>query len=148
MLTVSIRRLLVFTPFFLIFTTALYYGFRNQYQIRNTLSYASRPLWDHDEAPDDVVPHFYSEGLPMDSHTCDLHGWSKRRDEGNVKVLDAVLMSTELDLLEIRMNELDSVVDYFLIVESNATFTGLPKETYFRANSARFAKFEHKIGYQ
>jgi beta-1,4-mannosyl-glycoprotein beta-1,4-N-acetylglucosaminyltransferase len=50
-------------------------------------------------------------------------------------------------LLDIRLNELDSVVDYFLIVESNATFTGLPKETYFGKNRARFAKFEHKIVY-
>src|SRR5258708_3139780 len=106
MLTVPIRRLLIFVPFFLIFMTTLFYGFRNQYQIRNTLSYASRPLWDRDEGPNEVVPHFHSEGLPMNSHTCDLHGWSKRNDEGNVKVLDAVLMSTELDLLEIRLNEL------------------------------------------
>lgn len=84
----------------------------------------------------------------MDAHTCILHGWTKRADEPNVKVLDAVLMSTELDLLEIRLNELDSVVDYFLIVESNATFTGLPKDTYFRNNRSRFAKFEDKIVYQ
>jgi len=59
-----------------------------------------------------------------------------------------VLMSSELDLLEIRLNELDAVVDRFFIVESNATFTGLPKETYFAANRARFSKFEHKIVYQ
>jgi len=56
-------------------------------------------------------------------------------------------MSSELDLLEIRMNELDSVVDYFLIVESNATFTGLPKETYFALNRDRFSKFQHKVVY-
>lgn len=84
----------------------------------------------------------------MDAHTCILHGWSKRRDEANVKVLDAMLMSTELDLLEIRLNELDPVVDYFLIVESNATFTGLPKKTYFQENKARFAKFLDKIVYE
>jgi beta-1,4-mannosyl-glycoprotein beta-1,4-N-acetylglucosaminyltransferase len=83
----------------------------------------------------------------MDAHTCILHGWLKRTDEANVKVLDAVLMSTELDLLEIRLNELDPVVDYFLIVESNATFTGLPKDTYFKNNRSRFAKFESKIVY-
>ncbi|KAF9447192.1 glycosyltransferase family 17 protein [Macrolepiota fuliginosa MF-IS2] len=142
------RRLLIFVPFFLIATAALFYGFQNQYQIRNILSYASRPLWDKDEGPNDILPHFYSEGISMDTHTCVLHGWSKRRDEASVKVLDAVLMSSELDLLEIRLNELDSVVDYFLIVESNATFTGLPKKTYFEENKARFAKFEKKIVYQ
>jgi len=56
-------------------------------------------------------------------------------------------MSNELDLLEVRMNELDNVVDYFLIVESNGTFTGLPKETFFANNRDRFAKFQHKIVY-
>lgn len=143
-----IRRLLIFVPFFFIFTVSLFYAFQYQYQIRNTLSYASRPLWDTDEGPNEILPHFYSEGLSMESHTCTLHGWSKRRDESNVKVLDAILMSTELDLLEIRLNELDSVVDYFLIVESNATFTGLSKEAYFGKNKARFTKFEHKIIYK
>jgi beta-1,4-mannosyl-glycoprotein beta-1,4-N-acetylglucosaminyltransferase len=142
-----IRRLLIFTPFLFIFTTLLFYGYQYQYQIRNTISYASRPLWDKDEGPSDILPHFYSEGLSMDSRTCALHGWSKRGDEENVKVLDAILMSTELDLLEIRLNELDPIVDHFFIVESNATFTGLPKDTYFQKNKARFTKFEHKIVY-
>ncbi|KAJ3574541.1 hypothetical protein NP233_g1700 [Leucocoprinus birnbaumii] len=143
-----IRRLFIFIAFLFIFTFILYFGYQNQYQIRNTISYASRPLWDHDEGPSQVLPHFYSEGISMDSHTCALHGWTKRKDEGNIKVLDAILMSTELDLLEIRMNELDSVVDYFFIVESNATFTGLPKDTYFQKNRERFSKFEQKIKYR
>ncbi|KXN85316.1 Beta-1,4-mannosyl-glycoprotein 4-beta-N-acetylglucosaminyltransferase [Leucoagaricus sp. SymC.cos] len=147
MLTLPIRRLLIFVPFFLIATVTLFYGYQYQYQIRNTLSYASRPLWDTDEGPSEVLPHFYSEGLNMDSHTCTLHGWSERKDKDNVKVLDAVLMSTELDLLEIRLNELGSIVDNFLIVESNTTFTGLPKETYFENNKARFSKFADKIVY-
>ena len=84
----------------------------------------------------------------MNEQTCKLHGWKSREDKGNLKVLDAVLMSNELELLEIRMNELDAVVDYFLIVESNATFTGLAKETYFAKNRDRFAKFQHKIVYR
>lgn len=84
----------------------------------------------------------------MDANACNLHGWKERQENTPFKVLDAVLMSNELELLEIRMNELDSVVDYFLIVESNATFTGLPKETYFAQNRERFSKFQHKIVYQ
>ena len=35
-----------------------------------------------------------------------------------MKVIDAFLFSGELDILEIRLNELDSVVDHFVIVES------------------------------
>jgi beta-1,4-mannosyl-glycoprotein beta-1,4-N-acetylglucosaminyltransferase len=125
----------------------LYTILHNQYQLKNLLSYSTRPLWDHNSGPNDIIPHFYGEGLKMDDHTCKVHGWPARHGKANLKVLDAVLMSNELDLLEIRLNELDSVVDYFLIVESNATFTGLPKETYFGKNRTRFAKFEHKIVY-
>lgn len=131
---------------FLFCTLILYLIVQNQYQLRNALSYATRPLWDSDSGPKDIIPHYYAEGLKADAHTCQLHGWEERRND--VRVLDAVLMSSELDLLEIRMNELDAIVDYFLIVESNATFTGLPKETYFAKNRARYAKFEHKIIYR
>jgi len=132
-----------------LFTVMVFYAVvRNQYQLKNLLSYSTRPLWDKDNGPTDIIPHFYGEGLKMNDHTCSLHGWTARVEKESLKVLDAVLMSNELDLLEIRLNELDSVVDYFLIVESNATFTGLPKDTYFDNNRERFAKFEHKIVYQ
>jgi beta-1,4-mannosyl-glycoprotein beta-1,4-N-acetylglucosaminyltransferase len=120
---------------------------QNQYQVKNTFSYATRPLWDKSAGPNDVIPHFYGEGLKMDANTCQLHGWKERPEKTDFKVLDAILMSNELDLLEIRMNELDSVVDYFLIVESNATFTGLRKDTYFAQNRERFSKFQDKIVY-
>ncbi|PPQ93716.1 hypothetical protein CVT25_013056 [Psilocybe cyanescens] len=131
----------------LIVIAVLYAVAHNQYQLKNLLSYSTRPLWDSNSGPSEIITHFYGDGLRMDDHTCKLHGWATRPRKENVKVLDAVLMSNELDLLEIRMHELDSVADYFLIVESNATFTGLPKETFFANNRARFAKFEHKIVY-
>lgn len=142
------RTIVFFLPVFLIVVAALHFVVQFHYQIRNTISYATRPLWDSDAAPKDVIPHYYAEGISMDEHTCKLHGWSQRSDASSTKVLDAVLMSSELDLLEIRMNELDPVVDHFFIVESNATFTGLPKPTFFADNRARFSKFEHKIVYK
>ncbi|KAF8739261.1 hypothetical protein AX14_010238 [Amanita brunnescens Koide BX004] len=142
------KTIVVFLPIFFIVVAALHFVVQFQYQIRNTISYATRPLWDSDAAPKDVIPHYYAEGISMDAHTCKLHGWSQRSDASSTKVLDAVLMSSELDLLEIRMNELDSVVDHFFIVESNATFTGLPKTTFFADNRARFSKFEDKIVYK
>ncbi|PFH50880.1 glycosyltransferase family 17 protein [Amanita thiersii Skay4041] len=152
MAVVSFRRprtVIIFLPVFLLVISALHFVFQYHYEIKNAVSYATRPLWDSDTAPKEVVPHYYAEGLPMDEHTCSLHRWPLRQTNGvRVKVLDAVLMSSELDLLEIRMNELDSVVDHFFIVESNATFTGLPKETYFANNKARFEKFAHKIIYK
>ena len=127
---------------------ALYTFLRNRYQIHNFLSYSTRPLWDSSDGPTEIVPHFYGENLVIDDKICRLHGWPARNRAENVRVLDAVLMSNEVDLLEIRMHELDSVVDHFLIVESNATFTGLPKRTFFAENRQRFASFEHKIIYR
>lgn len=138
----------LYIPVALVLVSLLYIVVQNQYQIRNTLSYATRPLWDTAYGPKSIVAHYYSDGMAFDEHTCGLHGWKKRTGDGNLRVLDAVLMSSELDLLEIRLNELDSIVDQFLIVESNATFTGLPKETFFRNNRERFARFEEKISYR
>lgn len=139
----------IFIPTLLFCIVLLYFIVQNQYQIRNALSYSTRPLWDKKDGPTIVLPHYYAEGMKINSHTCKLHKWEERPGGGNgVKVLDAVLMSSELDLLEIRLNELDSVVDHFFIVESNATFTGLPKDTYFEANKELFSKFEKKIVYQ
>lgn len=56
---------------------------------------------------------------------CQLHKWKIR--EKNVKVYDAVIFSIELDLLEIRLRELYDVVDKFIILESDLTFTGYEK---------------------
>lgn len=42
--------------------------------------------------------------------------------------------SHEVDNLEIRWHELDPVVTKFVIVESNATFSGIPKLLYFSLN--------------
>jgi len=64
------------------------------------------------------------------------------------KVYDAVIFSVELDMLEIRLRELWDVVDKFVILESNATFTGLLKEESFKVNRERFAFAESKIVYK
>ncbi|RDB25320.1 Beta-1,4-mannosyl-glycoprotein 4-beta-N-acetylglucosaminyltransferase [Hypsizygus marmoreus] len=143
----SLRSKFVFIPVLLFTLGFLHFIIQNQYQIKNTLSYATRPLWDAANGPKQIIPHYYAEGMNMDSHACQLHGWKERDGKDGIKVMDAVLMSSELDLLEIRMNELDSVVDHFFIIESNATFTGLSKETYFAKDRGRFSKFEKKIVY-
>ena len=82
----------------LAFAILVFIIIRNEYQIRNAISYATRPLWDKPNVPNNVITHYYAEGLPVDSHTCQLHGWKERNRAGDVKVLDAVLMSSELDL--------------------------------------------------
>ena len=45
-----------------------------------------------------------------------------------MKVYDCFTFFNELDLLEIRLNELDNVVDYFVLVESKRSFQNKPKE--------------------
>ena len=62
-------------------------------------------------------------------------------------VYDCFNFFNEFDLLEIRLNELDGVVDYFVLCESNVTHNGIPKPMYFKENEERFSKFKDKIIY-
>lgn len=65
-----------------------------------------------------------------------------------MKIYDAFLFFNELDLLEIRLNLLNDYVDYFIISESNITFSGKPKPLFYQENKDRFKKFEKKIIHQ
>jgi beta-1,4-mannosyl-glycoprotein beta-1,4-N-acetylglucosaminyltransferase len=60
-------------------------------------------------------------------------------------VYDCFTFFNELDLLEIRLHELDPVVDKFVLVESPMTFTNQPKPLYYAENKDRFAQFNNKI---
>jgi hypothetical protein len=62
-----------------------------------------------------------------------------------MKVYDVFPFFNELDILEIRLQELSEVVDYFVLVESSVTFTGKPKDYVFENNKDRFAPFLDKI---
>ena len=62
-----------------------------------------------------------------------------------MKIYDLFTFNNELDLLEIRLNELDSVVDTFIICESTMSHNNEPKPLYFSNNRKRFKKFLHKI---
>ena len=61
------------------------------------------------------------------------------------KVYDLFLINTELDWLEIRLNELDTQVDYFVVLESATTFQQGSKPLYLQDNLSRFQPFQHKI---
>jgi beta-1,4-mannosyl-glycoprotein beta-1,4-N-acetylglucosaminyltransferase len=62
-----------------------------------------------------------------------------------MKIFDTITFFNELDLLELRLNILNDVVDYFVINEANITFTGKEKPLYYYENRERFKKWEHKI---
>ncbi|KAI3771690.1 hypothetical protein L6452_02857 [Arctium lappa] len=103
-----------------------------------------RPLWDTPPPPFEYIPHYYAENASMDN-LCRLHGWSLSSEPRNV--FDAVLFSNELDLLELRWRELYPYVTKFILLESNTTFTGIPKPLTFALNRERFAFAEEKIVY-
>lgn len=62
-------------------------------------------------------------------------------------VIDVSYILNELDVLEARLTFLDPFVDKFVIVESNVTFSGVPKPFVVEENMARFDKWAKKISY-
>ena len=60
-------------------------------------------------------------------------------------IYDCFLFFNELDLLELRLNELDDTVDRFVILESTETFSKKKKRLYYEENKDKFSKFKDKI---
>jgi len=61
------------------------------------------------------------------------------------KIIDCFIFYNELDLLTYRLNILNDVVDYFVLVESRHTFVGKEKSLFYNENKQLFEKFNHKI---
>lgn len=61
------------------------------------------------------------------------------------RVFDCFTFFNELDILDIRLAELDPLVDYFVIVEATRTFTGKPKPLHYADNRQRYERYAHKI---
>jgi hypothetical protein len=61
------------------------------------------------------------------------------------KIWDCFMLGGELDLLEHRLIELESVVDHFVLCESARTHSGREKPLYYRENKERFARWEKQI---
>ena len=64
-----------------------------------------------------------------------------------MKVVDVVPFFDEIDLLEIRLNLLHSVVDYFVISEYDYSFAGLEKPYNLQKRFDKFNEFSSKIIY-
>jgi beta-1,4-mannosyl-glycoprotein beta-1,4-N-acetylglucosaminyltransferase len=60
-------------------------------------------------------------------------------------IYDCFTFFNELDILELRLQELDSVVDFFVLAEATRTFSYDPKPLYFAENKERFKRFLPKI---
>jgi beta-1,4-mannosyl-glycoprotein beta-1,4-N-acetylglucosaminyltransferase len=63
------------------------------------------------------------------------------------KIVDCFIFYNEIDMLAYRLHALNSVVDYFVIVEAHQTFVGANKPLHFGENmhDPRFAKYVDKI---
>lgn len=62
-----------------------------------------------------------------------------------MNIYDCFLFYNELKMLKFRLTELDPHVEKFILVESNKTFSGKPKEYFFELNKAEFEPWLHKI---
>jgi hypothetical protein len=78
---------------------------------------------------------------PGDS--CSDVGWSERPRPR--RVWDAFMFFNELDVLEVRLNELNSSVHKFVLVEATKTHSGNSKPLHYADNSQRFSAFHGKI---
>lgn len=79
-----------------------------------------------------------------------MHRFGTQRCRGGdmgMKLFDCFLFFNELELLELRLMTLASVVDYFVLVEANRTFTGNKKDFIFEKNKDRYKKYLRNIIY-
>lgn len=146
--TLSLRALRSRNPFLRLFLLVLLLiGLLNHTVLgtwRRDAVYLLRPIWDTPPRPFTVIPHYapplLASGAEDIDQWCALHTWTPRK--ATPTIVDAILLSSEVDLLEIRMREYRGVVDIFVIVESDMTFAGTPKPLYYEENKRRF---EHLV---
>lgn len=60
-------------------------------------------------------------------------------------IVDTFMFYNELDVLEWRLRTLDPYVDVFVLVESDVTHVGTPKELVFEKNKERYKQWLPKI---
>ncbi len=63
------------------------------------------------------------------------------------KIYDCFTFFNELDLLELRLEELYDTVDYFVICEADRNFSGEKKEYFLEKNIKRYSKYSKKMIY-
>ena len=76
-----------------------------------------------------------------------MHGFPSKaeRIDNQKKIFDCFTFFNEFELLEIRLIELYSKVDFFVLCESTMTFQGKEKPLYFESNKERFSQYLDKI---
>lgn len=77
--------------------------------------------------------------------TVDEQGDRVYKYKEKVRVFDCFPFFNELDILELRLEEMYDVVDHFVIAEATTTHSGQPKPLYLKDNWERFSKYHSKI---
>ena len=108
------------------------------------VTYFLRPLWQSPPKSFIHIPHYYHPNVSMAS-LCKLHGWEVR--DYPRRVFDAVLFSNEIDMLTIRWKEIYPYITQFVLLESNSTFTGIPKRLNFAINREKFDFIDSRLTY-
>lgn len=108
------------------------------------VTYFLRPLWQSPPKPFIHLPHYYHANVSM-ANLCKLHGWELR--DYPRRVYDAVLFSNEIDMLTIRWKEIYPYITQFVLLESNSTFTSIPKPLNFAMNREKFDFIESRLTY-
>ncbi len=110
------------------------------------IGYLTRPIWDSPERPWQVINHHVPVGPQLVSTLAKedygaLHGWRARpASDPPVRLIDAILISTELNLLEMRMREYPSWLDTFVVLEADKTFSGEDKAALYQEHRARIER--------
>jgi beta-1,4-mannosyl-glycoprotein beta-1,4-N-acetylglucosaminyltransferase len=122
------------------------------YRTRKALVSVTRPAWDVTGRLDMWPPNatfiddtrFYAA-----THQCASFGFAPRAQRAHVIV--SILFNFELEMLELLLHELHTVVSHFVVVEAEQTFTGAAKPLHFERAlrnatlAARFAPFRHLV---
>lgn len=62
-----------------------------------------------------------------------------------MKIIDCFIFYNELDLLNYRLNILNNIVDYFIVVEATHKHNGKEKNLIYEENKNKFDSFKNKI---
>ena len=60
-------------------------------------------------------------------------------------IIETFLFFNELDILRVKLEENFNTIDYFVLLESNLTFSGKKKEYIFDLNKDSFSEYLSKI---
>ena len=85
-----------------------------------------------------------SSTLKLPHINCSSFGFGNETNN-DFLIYDFTIFNGELDMLEIRLYELNDYVDLFLIAESNLTLSGKPKPLYLKNHWDRFRRYHNKI---